>query len=152
MREENNFMSLSLHTIKSARGSRTKKVRIGRGGKSGTYSGKGQKGQRARSGGRHNLKRLGMRQLMEQTPKLRGFKSPYKKAEIVNLKDLNKKFKDGESVTPEILLKKRMVSKIKNGVKILGNGEIKIKLNISGCTTSASVKEAIVKASGTIKE
>lgn len=144
-------MTLSLHTIKPAKGSKRKKVRIGRGGKRGTYSGKGQKGQRARSGGRHNLKRLGMRQLMEQTPKLRGFKSIYKKPEIVNLRALVRKFKDGENVTPEVLLEKRMVAKIINGVKILGKGEIKIKLNISNCAVSASVKEAVEKAGGTIK-
>jgi len=144
-------MSLSLHTIKSGKGARTKKVRIGRGGKRGNYSGKGQKGQRARSGGRHNLKRLGMRQLMEQTPKLRGFKSMYKKPATVNLRDLSKKFKDGEEVTPEILLKKRMVATSRFGVKILGKGEIKIKLNISNCAVSASVKEAVEKSGGTIK-
>jgi large subunit ribosomal protein L15 len=144
-------MPLSLHTIKPARGAKTKKIRIGRGGKRGSYSGKGQKGQRARSGGRHNLKRLGMRQLMEQTPKLRGFKSMYKKPATVNLRDLSHKFKDGEVVTPEILLAKRMVSTVRHGVKILGKGEIKIKLNISGCAVSASVKEVVEKNGGTIK-
>ena len=144
-------MTLSLHTIKSAKGARTKKVRIGRGGKRGNYSGKGQKGQRARSGGRHNLMRLGMRQLMEQTPKLRGFKSMYKKPATVNLRDLTHHFKDDAEVTPEILLKKRMVATSRFGVKILGKGEVKIKLNISGCAVSASAKEAIEKAGGTIK-
>jgi large subunit ribosomal protein L15 len=143
-------MTLSLHTIKSAKGARTKKVRIGRGGKRGNYSGKGQKGQRARSGGRHNLMRLGMRQLMEQTPKLRGFKSMYKKPAIVNLRDLAHHFKDGDVVTPEILLKKRMVATSRFGVKILGKGEIKIKLNVSECTVSASAKEAIEKAGGSV--
>jgi large subunit ribosomal protein L15 len=92
-----------------------------------------------------------MRQLMEQTPKLRGFKSIYKKPAIVNLRDLNRRFKDGEEVTPEILLKKRMVATVKNGIKILGKGEIKIKLNIAGCDASQSVREAVVKAGGTIR-
>jgi len=88
---------------------------------------------------------------MEQTPKLRGFKSIYKKPAIVNLRDLNRRFKDGEEVTPEILLKKRMVATVKNGIKILGKGEIKIKLNIAGCDASQSVREAVVKAGGTIR-
>jgi len=121
-------MTLSLHTIKPAKGAKKKKKRVGRGGKRGTYSGRGIKGQRARSGGKRGLKRLGMRPLMEQTPKLRGFKSLKKKPEILNLKDLQNKFKDGDKITPQVLLKKGLVDKIKNGVKILGDGEIKVKL------------------------
>ncbi len=143
-------MTLSLHTIKPAKGAKKKKKRIGRGGKRGTYSGRGIKGQRARSGGKRGLKRLGMRPLMEQTPKLRGFKSLKKKPEILNLKDLQNKFKDGDKITPQVLLKKGLVDKIKNGVKILGDGEIKVKLEISGCQVSKSAKEKVEKAGGVV--
>ena len=143
-------MTLSLHTIKPAKGAKKKKKRVGRGGKRGTYSGRGIKGQRARSGGKRGLKRLGMRPLMEQTPKLRGFKSLKKKPEILNLKDLQNKFKDGDKITPQVLLKKGLVDKIKNGVKILGDGEIKVKLEVSGCQVSRSAKEKIEKAGGRV--
>lgn len=145
----NNFMSLYLHTIKPAVKSKKKK-RVGRGGKRGTYSGRGMKGQKARSGGKSGIKRKGMRQLMETTHKLRGFKSRKPEPEIVKLKDLSKNFKDGDKVDPGILLKKKLIDTIKNGVKILSNGEIKIKLEISGCATSKQAKEAIEKVGGKV--
>ncbi len=141
-------MSLYLHTIKS--GSKTKKKRIGRGGKRGTYSGRGLKGQKARSGGKSGLKRRGMRQLMESSHKLRGFKSIHKKPEIVNLDDLAKVFKDGDKVSAHVLLEKKLVSKISNGVKILSKGEIKVKLEISGCQLSKVAEDKVKKAGGKI--
>ncbi len=156
-------MPLSLHTIQGAPGSKKKRVRIGRGGKRGTYSGKGMKGQRARSGGRRGLKRLGAKPLVEQTPKLRGFKSLRKKPAILNLKDLtadlNADLRRGSErgadsdfvkITPQILLKRGLVDKIKNGVKILGNGEIDFKIEVSGCKVSKSAREKIEKAGGKI--
>ncbi len=143
-------MTLSLHTIKPAKGSTKSRKTIGRGGKRGTYSGKGQKGQKARSGV-SGLKRLGARQLIESTHKLKGFKSRNKKPEILNLDILNEKFKDGDKITPEILKKNKLVDKINNGVKILGNGKISIKLEIENCEFSKSAKEKIEKAGGKIK-
>lgn len=145
-------MPLSLHTIHPQKGSKKKRKIIGRGGKRGTYSGRGTKGQRARSGGKRGLKRLGLKPLMEQTPKLRGFKSLKKKPEILNLERLNKNFKDGDKITPPILLKSGLVDKIKNGVKILGEGEIKVKLEVSGCKVSKSAREKIKKAGGFIRQ
>ncbi|MFH1890406.1 MAG: 50S ribosomal protein L15 [Candidatus Kuenenbacteria bacterium] len=143
-------MTLYLHTIKPTPGLRKKKQRVGRGGKRGTYSGRGLKGQKARSGGKSGLKRRGMRQLMESSHKLRGFKSIHKKPEIVNLESLNDKFKDGDKITPIILRKKGLVDRINNGVKILGKGEIKVKLEISQCLASKSAKEKIEKAGGKV--
>ncbi len=144
-------MSLYLHTIKPDV-SRKKKKRVGRGGKRGTYSGRGLKGQKARSGGKSGLKRRGMRQLMETTHKLRGFKSHKAKPATINLKDLSKKFKDGDKVDPKVLLKNGLVDIIKDGVKVLSNGEIKIKLEVSGCAMSKKAKEAIEKAGGKVNE
>jgi len=141
-------MSLYLHTIKS--GSKTKKKRVGRGGKRGTYSGRGLKGQKARSGGKSGLKRRGMRQLMETSHKLRGFKSIHGKPEVVNLADLTKNFKDGDKVDPYVLQKKGLVDKIKTGVKILSKGEIKVKLEVSGCKLSKLAEDKIKKAGGKI--
>ena len=143
-------MSLSLHTIAPAKGAKKDAKKIGRGGKRGTYSGKGIKGQKSRSGV-SGLKRLGMKQLIEQTPKLRGFKSLRPKLEVVNVSDLNDKFKDGEAVNPESLVKTGLVSKPQKGIKILGNGEISIKVEVEGCTFSKSAQEKIEKAGGKVK-
>ncbi len=144
-------MALTLHTIKPFSGSKKKVKRVGRGlGSTGTYSGRGQKGQRARSGGRKGLKLLGMKKIIMATPKLRGFKSPYSKMLAVNVGDLEKKFNDGARVTPKTLLEKGLVGKMKVLVKILGNGEIKKKLTIENCSVSESAKEKIEKAGGKI--
>lgn len=143
-------MSLSLHTIQPAKGSKKVKKTVGRGGKRGTYSGKGLKGQKARSGV-SGLKRLGMRQLIERTHKLRGFKSRNVKPEILNLNDLSV-FKDGDKIDPQILLNKGIVDKIKDGVKILGDGEVKVKLEVANCEVSKSAKEKIEKAGGKVSE
>jgi len=141
-------MTLSLHTIHPAKNSKKKKKIIGRGGKHGTYSGKGLKGQKARSG-TSGFKRRGMKGLIEATPKLRGFKSHKPKFEVVNLKDLNK-YKDGDKINPKILKKTGLVDKIENGVKILGKGEINVKINVEECKVSDSAKEKIEKAGGKI--
>ena len=149
-------MTLALHTIKPSPDSKKTKRRVGRGGKRGTYSGRGLKGQKSRSGA-SGMKRRGIRQLMESIPKLRGFKSLKKKPEVVNLVDLNKKFftqggKEGLiKISPRVLLSRGLVTKIKNGVKILGNGDIKIKLEVVGCQYSQSVKEKIEKAGGKVE-
>ncbi len=143
-------MSLYLHTLKPTPGSTKKKKRIGRGGKRGTYSGRGLKGQRSRSGGKSGLKRLGMRQLIERTHKLKGFKSIHKKPALISLTLLNKNFKDNDKVTPRILLEKKLVDNIKHGVKVLSNGEIKVKLTLSGLTLSNTAQAAIKKAGGQV--
>ena len=134
-------MPIELHNLKPH--SSDSKKRIGRGGKRGTYSGRGLKGQRARSGGRSGLKRLGLKPLMTQAHKLRGFKSPHAKPETVNLKDLQKFFKDGETVAPGILLKKGLIKTTKNGVKILGVGKLTHKLTVTGCAVSKSVADKV---------
>lgn len=122
-------MTLSLHTIKPAKGSTKKKKRIGRGNASGhgTYSGRGLKGQKSRSGGKNGLKRLGMKTILLNIPKKRGFKSQKPKNQVVNLADINKCFKDGDVVDCHSLLKAGLIGTIKLPVKILGNGELKLK-------------------------
>jgi len=132
-----------------------RKKRIGRGGKRGTYSGRGIKGQRARAGRR--LKPV-IRELIKRYPKLRGyrFKSKVKsqKSKIVNLDILEKKFNTDEKITPEILLEKRIICKIKGRIpriKILGKGKLSKKLIIEDCQISKSAKEKIEKAGGSVK-
>ena len=110
------------------------------------------KGQRSRSGGKSGLKLKGLRQVMLATPKKRGFKSNKPNAAVVNLKNLSTAFASGAQVTPKALLKKGLISKTDNGVKILAQGEITIALTISGCTASAAAKEKIEKAGGSFRQ
>lgn len=138
-------MPLSLDKIKRGKNTVKKRKRIGRGNASGTgtYSGKGLKGQNSRSGV-SGLKRLGMKQVLLRTPKVRGFKSGREKAQVVNLIDINKNFKDGESVNPGSLFAKKLVDKKEKTIKILAKGELKIKnLKFSNVKMSESVKKQI---------
>ncbi|HBK34860.1 MAG: 50S ribosomal protein L15 [Candidatus Uhrbacteria bacterium GW2011_GWE2_40_58] len=144
-------MVLRLDTIKPNKGSRKTRKRIGRGlSKKGTYSGRGTKGQRSRSGGKSSLQLKGIRTIMLATPKTRGFRSTKAKPEVVNLLELAKNYADGAKVTPESLVKKNLINTVKNGAKILGKGEISIKLIIVGCSASESAKIKIEKAGGSL--
>lgn len=132
-----------------------KKKRVGRGGKRGTYSGRGIKGQKARAG--RKLKPI-IREIIKRYPKLRGYKFKRKikeKTIILNLETLEKKFKSGEKVSPQVLLERKIISKIKGRmpkVKILAKGQIKKPLIIENCLISKSAKEKIEKAGGSIKQ
>ena len=143
-------MVLSLHTLQPSPGSRKKRKKVGRGGKRGTYAGRGLKGQRARSGGKGGLQRKGMRQLIERTHKLKGFKSIHPKPAIVSLGLIDKRFKDNDKVNPHSLLKKKLVDNIQAGVKILSNGEINAKIKVSGCFLSKAAQAKIAKAGGEV--
>lgn len=135
---------MQLHQLKPEHKPKKRK-RIGRGGKRGTYSGRGIKGQKARAG--HKI-RPEMRDIIKKIPKKRGyrFKSIRKKPQIVNLKDLEKNFKAGEKVTLETLLEKRLIAKVKGKmpqVKILGKGKLTKKLEVEGCKLSKSAEKAL---------
>lgn len=130
-----------------------KNKRIGRGGKRGTYSGKGIKGQTSRSGARI---RPALRDLIKKIPKLRGYryKRRHKKTIEINLDVLGKELLSGERITPQILLKKGMIQKVRGAlpeVKLLGNGSFDKKLLVEKCKVSKSAKEKIEKAGGQIK-
>lgn len=135
---------LAINNIKSAPGSSKKRKRIGRGNASGhgTYSGKGQKGQKSRSGV-SNLKRLGMKQQLLQTPKLRGFKSAKPKNQVLSVEIINQNFKDKETVSPESLFDKKLIKKINRPVKILGKEKLKVKVNFDKVLMSQSLKDQI---------
>ncbi len=110
------------------------KKRVGRGGKRGTTSGRGTKGQKARSGGNVDpLFEGGRSSLIQRMKKLRGFNSPHKKNNLISLDDLAKNFEDGDNVSVLKLYQKRLIRKntIKNGVKIVGTGECDKKLTFS---------------------
>ncbi len=134
---------------------RKAKKTIGRGGKRGTYSGKGMKGQKARSGvSLDPLFEGGRSSLVERMKKIRGFKSTHAKKVIVKLEELEAKFKDGDVINSQSLLSAGIVDKndIAKGIKILSNGSISKKLSIEKeILLSKSAKDAIIKAGGEIK-
>src|SRR5690625_4723467 len=144
---------MKLHELKSAEGSRKKRNRVGRGMASGNgkTSGRGHKGQKARSGGgvRPGFEG-GQMPLFQRLPK-RGFTNIHRKEfSIVNLEALNQ-FDEGTEVTPELLLETGTLSKVKAGVKILGNGKLEKKLTVKAHKFSASAKEAIEAAGGQVE-
>ncbi|MFJ7827990.1 50S ribosomal protein L15 [Psychrobacillus sp. NPDC096623] len=141
---------MKLHELKPSEGSRSSRKRIGRGIGSGTgkTSGKGHKGQNARSGGgvRPGFEG-GQNPLFRRLPK-RGFTNINRKEfAIVNLDTLNR-FEEGTEVTPALLIETGVVSSEKSGIKILGNGSLDKKLTVRAHKFSASAKEAIENAGG----
>lgn len=142
---------MQLHTLK--REHPNKKARlVGRGGTRGKTSGRGGKGQTARAG---NKRRPQMRDIIKKIPKLRGyrFNSAVKKSAPVNISALNI-FKAGSVINPTVLFENKLIRKVGGvypTVKILGNGEINVKLEITGCEISTSARTKIEKAGGSIK-
>lgn len=148
---------MGLDTIQPAVGATTSKKRLGRGTGSGLgkTSGKGHKGQWARSGGgvRPGFEG-GQMPLTRRVPK-RGFNNHFKKEYvIVNLDVLNENFAAGSVVDMEALLDRNLVKSVKNaaGLKVLGNGELTVNLTVKAAKFSASAKEAIEKAGGTAEQ
>jgi len=145
-------MPLTLHSIQPQKGSQKSKKRIGRGlASKGTYSGRGVKGQRSRSGV-SGLQKLGIRQVMLATPKSRGFKSGRPDAQVVNVGDLSKEFKAGAKVSPAILEKKGLIESTSLPVKILAKGTISFAITLTDCAVSAAAKKKIEEAGGTVVE
>ena len=140
---------MQLHNIQQNKKNR-KSIRVGRGGKRGTYSGRGVKGQKARAG---NRVRPAIRDLILRTPKLRGqafWGRQAKTVFIVNLDQIEKKFKQKELINPKTLLNNGLIpaAYAKNAiVKILGDGEITKPHEFRGVKVSAKAKEKI-KAQG----
>lgn len=145
---------MQINTLK-LKSSKRKRKTIGRGGKKGTYSGKGNKGQKARSGCKINpLFEGGRSTLVDHMKKKKGFKSIANKVVIVKLSDLEKKFKAGDSVNAEKLAEVKLIKKVQatSKIKILGKAEIATKLTIAKeIMLSASVKAAIEKAGGKVE-
>ena len=142
-----------LNTLQPTPGSRRPRKRLGRGPGSGTgkTSGKGSKGQNARSGGgvRPGFEG-GQLPLFQRLPK-RGFKNVNRKDyAIINLDDLNA-FSAGDIVSPETLLGRNVIKKVLSGVKILGNGQLEKALTVKAHKFSKSAEEAIIKAGGTVE-
>lgn len=144
---------MKLHELKPAEGSRKTRNRVGRGSSSGNgkTSGRGQKGQKARSGGGTRLGFEGGQTPLFQTLPKRGFTN-YNRKEytIVNLDTLNR-FEEGAEVTPELLVETGVIKNKKSGVKVLGKGTVNHKLSVKANKFSASAKEAIETAGGSVE-
>ncbi len=148
---------MKLHSLTKSTGFKDKARRIGRGNASkGNTSGKGNKGQKARSGGSISpFFEGGQTPLIQRMPKFKGFKRPIKLQEVyavVNLADLEKNEKVVSEVTKEVLKTAGYIKKTSEMVKVLGNGELKKKLVFSGIEKfSKSALEKIEKAGGEVK-
>ena len=141
---------MKLFELSPAPGSTKDRKRIGRGHASGQgkTAGKGHKGQKARSGGgvRPGFEG-GQMPLYRRRPK-RGFKNIFAKEYVeINVEQLER-FEDGTVVTPELLVENRVVSKTKDGVVVLGRGELSKKLTVQAARFSGSAKEKITAAGG----
>jgi len=142
---------MQLHNLQQKHKSKSRK-RIGRGGKKGTYCGKGVKGQKCRAG--RKMQPI-IRELIKRYPKLKGYRENPKPRllAVINLRFLDKNFENDDKVTPDVLLNKNLIDKMKNrkpAVKILANGEIKKNLTIENCEVSSTAKEKIEKAGGKV--
>jgi len=146
---------MRLNDVKQADLSRKRKKRVGRGPGSGhgKTSGRGQKGAGARtgSGGKSHFEGGGT-PLSRRFPK-RGFKNPFgTRYTVINLGDLEEHFESGAVVTVERLLETRLISKVGDGVKVLGDGELTKPLTVQAHKFSRSAVEKIQAAGGSVRE
>ena len=150
--KEEKVQVLKLHHLRPAPGSKKDRTRVGRGEASkGKTAGRGTKGTKARYQVRPGFEGGGVRLVM-RTPKLRGFKNPFRvEYQVVNLEKLVELYPQGGAVTVADLVAKGAVRK-NELVKVLGTGDISVKLNVSVDKVSRSAAEKIVAAGGTIAE
>ncbi len=143
-------MTLKLHHLRPAPGAKTAKTRVGRGeGSKGKTAGRGTKGTSAR----YQVSAAfegGQMPLHMRLPKLKGFKSPFKvEFQVVNLDRLSELYPDGGEVSPTNLVDKGAV-RDNAPVKILGGGDISVAVQVSAHAFSASAKEKITAAGGSV--
>ena len=145
---------MQIHTLSSRKN--TKKKRIGRGGKRGTYCGRGVKGQKARSGGNVDpLFEGGRSSLMQRLKKIGGFRSPHPAKHTVTLATLEQRYSEGDKVSLETLVEKGILRARHRsyGAKIVQRGELKKKLVIgSDIDFSEGAQKALEKAGCTFEE
>lgn len=142
---------MQVHNLKRDHKNKTQ-PRVGRGGKRGTYSGKGSKGQKAHAG-RKIFSHV--RERMLHMPKLRGSGNEHIKKDIVTitLASLNKKFESGTIIDFKLLKKSNLLPRTNNEFKIVGKmAQLNKKFVLKNCKTSAGAKESIEKAGGKVEE
>ena len=143
-------MGVNLSNLKPPRGSRHRKVRVGRGmgSKLGKTAGAGNKGQKSRRGYSHRAGFEGGQMPLHRRLPKRGFTNPFpRRYAIVNVETLNA-FAAGETVTPENLAGRGIIRARRDGVKILGDGNLKVALTVRAHAFSKSAQEKIVGAGG----
>jgi len=142
---------LKVHHLRPVPGSNTAKTRVGRGeGSKGKTAGRGTKGQKARYQVKAGFEG-GQMPLHMRTPKLRGFKNPFRvEYQVVNLDKLAELYPTGGDVTVVDLVAKGAVRKNEK-VKVLGNGDIAVKLTVAVDKVSGSAEQKIVAAGGSVK-
>lgn len=135
---------MQIHQLPSIK--RQKRKRIGRGGKRGTTSGRGTKGQKSRSGASVDpLFEGGRSTFLQHLKKVRGFKSIHPKKCLVKLADIESVFSDGETITLSLLIERKLAPKValSHGVKILATGALSKKLKLGeGILVSKKAKES----------
>ena len=143
---------LKIHNLRPAPGAKTAKTRVGRGEASkGKTAGRGTKGTKARYQVPERFEG-GQMPLHMRLPKLKGFKNPFKtEFQVVNLDKLAALYPEGGEVTVESLVAKGAVRK-NSLVKVLGQGEISVALQVTVDAVSGSAKEKITAAGGTVTE
>ena len=142
---------LKVHHLRPVPGANTAKTRVGRGeGSKGKTAGRGTKGTKARNTVRVGFEG-GQMPLHMRTPKLRGFKNPFRvEYQVVNLEKLAELYPAGGDVTVSDLVAKGAVRKNEK-VKVIGNGDIAVKLNVAVDKVSGSAEQKIVAAGGSVK-
>ena len=143
-------MTLKLHHLRPAPGAKTAKTRVGRGeGSKGKTAGRGTKGTKARYQVPFAFEG-GQMPIHMRLPKLKGFKNPFKvEFQVVNLDKLSELFPEGGAVTVADLVAKGAVRK-GQPVKVLGQGELTVKVDVTADAFSGSAKEKIESAGGTV--
>jgi large subunit ribosomal protein L15 len=143
---------MQAHELKPPKGAKHARKRLGRGNATGqgTYSGRGLKGQKSRSGNKpRRFFEGGQTRLMKRLPRKRGFRNPFRvEYSPVNLRDLEA-FEPKTAVTPELLKEKRILRSIRKPVKVLAQGELTKPLTVKAHKFSLTAKEKIESAGGT---
>jgi large subunit ribosomal protein L15 len=145
-------MTLKLHDLKPARGAKTARTRVGRGdGSKGKTAGRGTKGTKARKNVPVAFEG-GQMPIHMRLPKLKGFRNRFRtEYEIVNVGDINRLFPKGGAISVDDLVGKGAVRK-NCLVKVLGDGELTVKVEVSAHKFSGSAREKITAAGGSVTE
>ncbi|SII24073.1 50S ribosomal protein L15 [Mycobacteroides abscessus] len=145
-------MTIKLHHLRPAPGAKTERTRVGRGeGSKGKTAGRGTKGTKARKNVPVTFEG-GQMPIHMRLPKLKGFKNRFRtEYQVVNVADIERLFPEGGDVTIEALVARGAVRK-NELVKVLGNGDLKVKVSVSANKFSDSAREKITAAGGSINE
>ena len=144
-------MTISLNSLRPAKGSTHKKKRVGRGPGSGLgkTAGRGEKGQKSRSGYSRKVGFEGGQMPLHRRLPKRGFTNIFKKQWLeVSLASLDQHFGENEEINPEVLHTRGLIKKAKHDVVVLGNGDVSKALRVSAHRFTKSAKEKIEKAGG----